>query len=170
MSNDLDALFRRYREELHLLAYRRLADRDAAADVVQDAFVRYAGMSRHPNPGIIDNPRHFLWRIVINLVTDLRRRNLRQGHHVGLDEVADRHADPRPTPDQMLESRRQLKKLRSALNELPDNCRRALLLNRLDGLTHAEIGERLGVSASMVSKYIMRALRHCAKRLASADR
>lgn len=170
MSNDLDALFRRYREELYLLAYRRLADRDAAADVVQDAFVRYASVSRHPAPRIIDNPRHFLWRIVINLVADLRRCSLRHGHHVGLDEVADWHADARPNADQVLESRRQLKQLRIALNELPDNCRRALLLNRLDGLTHAEIGERLGVSTSMVSKYIMRALKHCAKRLALADR
>lgn len=170
MSNDLDALFRRYREELYLLAYRRLADRDAAADVVQDAFLRYVSASRHPTPRIIDNPRHFLWRVVINLVTDLRRRRLRQGHHLDLDEVADWHADPRPAADQILESRRQLKRLRAAMNELPDNCRRALLLNRLDGLTHAEIGERLDVSASMVSKYIMRALKHCVKRLAMPDR
>lgn len=169
MSNDLDALFRRYRKELHLLAYRRLSDRDAAADVVQDAFLRYASVSQPPHCRVIDNPRHFLWRIVLNLVADLRRHRLRQGHHMDLDDVADWHADPQPSAEQVLESRRQLRRLRAALNELPDNCRRALLLNRLEGLTHAEIGERLGVSASMVSKYIMRALKHCVKRLSLTD-
>lgn len=59
--------------------------------------------------------------------------------------------------------------LQQALDELPVNCRQALLLNRLEGLGHAAIAERLGVSVSMVSKYIMSALLHCARRLEMMD-
>lgn len=166
MADNLDALFRQYRGELHRLAYRRLGDREAAADVVQDAFVRYMGMARTDSAAVqVDSPRFFLWRIVTNLVADLGRRKCRRGLHESLDAFTDSLADPHPAPDQVLASRQQLALLRAALDELPPQCRAALLLNRLNGLTHAEVARQLGVSPSMVSKYIMRALRHCARRL-----
>jgi RNA polymerase sigma-70 factor (ECF subfamily) len=34
-------------------------------------------------------------------------------------------------------------------------------MNRCDGLTHREIAARLGVSESMVARYLVQALRHC---------
>jgi len=40
---------------------------------------------------------------------------------------------------------------------------------RVDGLSHREIAERLGVSESMVAKYIGQALRHCRDRLWQID-
>jgi RNA polymerase sigma factor (sigma-70 family) len=166
MPENIDALFRQYHRELHSLAYRRLGQRELAADVVQDAFVRYADMIKTPTCGAaVENPRSFLWRIVVNLVTDLGRRDRRRGDHADLDDILDWVADPRLAPDKALENRQQLALLRAALDELPKDCRNALLLSRIEGLTHAEVGERLGVSASMVSKNIMRALRHCARRL-----
>ena len=42
---------------------------------------------------------------------------------------------------------------------LPPNARRALLMSRIDGMTFAEIAAVLGVSESMVAKYIAQALR-----------
>ena len=62
-------------------------------------------------------------------------------------------------------SRANLEAVRAALDELPPSCRDALLLSRVAELTHAEVAERLGVSCSMVSKNIMRALRHCERRV-----
>jgi RNA polymerase sigma-70 factor (ECF subfamily) len=161
---DLDALFRRYQAELNTFALRRLRDREAAADIVQDAFVRYlaAGSSAAEAP---ESPRFFLWRIVGNLTIDVARRARRRGLLTSLDDVADRIADPQPSMERCLEGRQQLALLQRALLEMPLRSREALLLNRLNGMTHAEIGARLGVSASMVSKYIMTALRHCALRL-----
>jgi RNA polymerase sigma factor (sigma-70 family) len=165
MPHDLDAIFRAYHRELHRRAYGRLGDRHAAADVVQDAFVRYASMPAGPQGQGIENPRFFLWRVVDNLILDLGRRRRRWGEPVELDSLAEQLEDPRPTPEQSLSMRQQIALLDAALRELPENCRTALLLNRLDGLGHIEIGRRLGVSASMVSKYVMHALRHCAERL-----
>ena len=162
--DDLDTLFRRYQAELNTFALRRLRDREAAADVVQDAFVRYlAGGVTAAEERV--SPRFFLWRIVGNLTIDIARRARRRGSDTSLDEIAERFADPRPGAERCLEGRQQLALLHSALSELPARSRDALLLNRLHGLTHAQIGTRLGVSGSMVSKYIMTALRHCAVRL-----
>ena len=49
----------------------------------------------------------------------------------------------------------------SALASLPAKVREALLLNRLDGLTYAQIAVKLGVSERMVKKYMAQAMLHC---------
>jgi RNA polymerase sigma-70 factor (ECF subfamily) len=163
MATDLDTLFREHSLELHRFAYRETRDRERAADLVQDTFVRYASQ---PNGSLgIAQPRFFLWRILRNLLIDLRRMERRRGEHVDLDSAGQRLVDPTPTADRQMEARQQLALLRAALGELPENCRSALLMNRLGGLGHAEIASALGVSTSMVTKYIIRALRHCTRRL-----
>jgi transmembrane sensor len=58
-------------------------------------------------------------------------------------------------------ARERLQILDEALLQLSANARQALLLNRIEGLTQAQIAQRLGVSESMVAKYIGQALRHC---------
>jgi RNA polymerase sigma-70 factor (ECF subfamily) len=166
MQDNLDTLFRQHHNELYSLAYRQLGRCDMAADVVQDAFVRYADMAKSDAGGeAVEQPRLFLCRIVANLVIDLARRDRRRGAHAVLDDVADHVADRQPAPDKALETRQRLTLLRAALDELPPSCRDALLLSRVAELTHAEVAERLGVSCSMVSKNIMRALRHCERRV-----
>ena len=76
-----------------------------------------------------------------------------------------------PTPSQETHAigRQRLRLLETALDELPTKPRLALLLNRVEGRTFAEIASRLGVSESMVAKYIAQALRHCRDRLARDD-
>lgn len=160
---DVDGLFRRYHRELSGLAYARLKDREAAADVVQDAFVRL--MRRDHADPTIDSPRFLLRRIVSNLTIDIARRHRRRGQEVAIDGLAETLADPYPTVERQLAARQDYALLKRALDELPPAARAALLLNRIEGLTHAEVGLRLGISASMVSKHIMNALRHCLRRL-----
>lgn len=165
MSESLDTLFRQCARDLNRLAHHRLGCPEDAADVVQDAFVRYAGMVEKGTTEHVVTPRFFLSRIVSNLIIDRLRVQRRRGVHGSLDEAGLDIVDPRPAPSQLLEYREQLKLLAQALDELPENCRKAILLNRLEGYTHKQIAEQLGVSSSMVTKYIMRALKHCAIRL-----
>lgn len=168
MADSLDSLFRQYKRELNRIAYSRLGCPDDADDVVQDAFVRYATQEKKQNQGMateVETPKFFLFRIVSNLVIDRIRQQQRRGIHTSIDEVGQNLIDPRPLLCEQLASRQQLKRLAKALDELPENCRAAILMSRLDGLSHAEIAERLQVSKSMVSKYIMQAVKHCAKRL-----
>ncbi|WP_428029134.1 sigma-70 family RNA polymerase sigma factor [Ancylobacter sp.] len=164
----MDGLFREYHRELATFAYRKLRDREAASDLVQDAFVRYIAHVRQTGT-VAETPRFFLWRIASNLVLDIARRERRRGQMVALDAVSPHElADIAPSPERRLSARQEYGALRRALDELPTNARTALLLNRVEQMTHAQIAVRLGVSSSMVNKYISRALTHCVVRLSEA--
>ena len=52
-----------------------------------------------------------------------------------------------------------------ALQELPLNCRKVFVWQKIEGLTQAEIAERLGLSRNMVEKYMIRTLRHLRERV-----
>ena len=47
------------------------------------------------------------------------------------------------------------------LTGLGSKVREAFLLSQLQGLRYSEIAERLGVSVSMVKKYMAKATEHC---------
>lgn len=168
VATDFDNLFRRYHRDLGAFAYGRLRDSEAASDVVQDAFVRYIAHTRGAR-AVPEAPRFFLWRIVSNLILDLRRRERRWGRPSSLDEarVLDL-ADPAPSPERQVGAREEYRILVHALETLPAHVRAALVMNRVDQLTHAQIAAKLQVSPSMVNKYIMRALSHCAARMMQA--
>lgn len=163
--SEFDRLFRQYHRDLGAFAYGRLRDREAASDLVQDVFVRYIAHAQETKIAP-EAPRFFLWRIASNLILDFRRRERRRGPIASLDDVASFElTDPTPSAERRLNARQEYRILRRALDELPASVRTALLMNRVERLTHAEIAARLGVSSSMVNKYIMRALAHCAGRM-----
>ncbi|MBP5058251.1 sigma-70 family RNA polymerase sigma factor, partial [Pseudomonas chlororaphis] len=59
----------------------------------------------------------------------------------------------------------RLERLKSVLAELSPRRREALMLHRFEGLSQAQIAERMGISLSMVEKHIAFALLHCKQRL-----
>ncbi|MEN0105427.1 MAG: sigma-70 family RNA polymerase sigma factor [Pseudomonas sp.] len=146
-----------YADLLRFLA-RRLGDVEHAADVAQDTYLR---LSNLPAGEPIGEPRAFLFRVAGNLAIDRLRRekrlaSLHVDEHAALDVC-----DPATGLEDALLASEQLSQLDAALDQLPSNARLALLLNRLDGLSHAQIAKRLGVSESMVGKYLVQAMRHC---------
>jgi transmembrane sensor len=90
----------------------------------------------------------------------MRQETRQRAMHAGADALTDVR-DPSVLPEAALLARERLRLLDEALRQLPPKPRAALLLNRVEGLTQAEIARRLGVSESMVVKYIAQALRHC---------
>lgn len=160
---DLDALFRRYHRDLTAYAYRKLRDRDAAADVVQDAFLRYLQRDGRGEDAL--QPGLFLKRVVGNLAVDAGRQRRRRGTAVSIDAVAENLADPTPSAERVVVARQDYARLKRALDALPLTVRAALLLSRVEGLTHAEIAAHLGISGSLVSRHIVSGLRSCLKRM-----
>jgi len=154
--------FTLYQRELLSFVRRRVDCPDAADDILQDTYLRFAG---YRSDSTIENPRAFLYRIAANLSADhLRARQRHPSESIESIE-AELPADSRQVPETIVEQQQQMDRLYQALNELSPLCREIFILSRFDGLTHVQIARQLNVSVSWVEKNIVQALRHCKQHL-----
>jgi len=97
--------------------------------------------------------RTFLFRIAHNrAMAHLARR---QKGHTELAEEQIVH-DPRPDPEQQLAQEQRRHRLMSAIRRLPADYRRVIVLV-LEGLSHGEVAEVLGLNVSNVAVRVNRA-------------
>jgi RNA polymerase sigma-70 factor (ECF subfamily) len=148
-------LVERYQGRAYRLARRVLRDDEQAKDAVQEAFLKvYASLRRFEGRSSFYT---WLYRLVLNLCLDMRRRD-RSDRHVEWDDARRYEAtDALPTPaaadfapsDALL--RKELReRLADAVAQLPDAARETLLLREVEGLSYAEIAEALGVPKGTV--------------------
>ncbi|WP_414867895.1 sigma-70 family RNA polymerase sigma factor [Pseudomonas donghuensis] len=149
-----------YRELVSFLC-ARLGNRQAAEDVAHDAYIR---VLERTGGNDIEHPRAFLYRTALNLVIDGHRRGLlRQAEPLEVLDTDERFFSPAPSQNMDLNQRLDL--MQRALAELSQPCRECFLLRKLDGLSHPQIAERLGISRSLVEKHIVNAMKHCRVRM-----
>ena len=104
-------------------------------------------------------PRTLLATIARGLLIDYFRRSTLERAY--LDELALQPEELQPGAEEQLQVLQALREVNRMLGELSANSRAAFIYNRLDGLTHAEIATRLGVSVPRVRQYLAQALRQC---------
>jgi RNA polymerase sigma-70 factor (ECF subfamily) len=160
----LAALYLQHRRELLRFLTARTGNSAEAEDVLQQMWLRLDRATDGP----IGNGRAYLYRmaqnIVINRLRERQRRIARDdawhGEAYGAAGDAGDAADTRRDAEAQLIEREQVALLASAIANLPDGARRAFRLHKIDGLSHAETAERLGISRSGVEKHIAVAMRH----------
>ncbi|QXH49903.1 sigma-70 family RNA polymerase sigma factor [Pseudomonas fakonensis] len=149
-----------YRELVSFLC-ARLGNRQVAEDVAHDAYLRVLERSEGER---IEHPRAFLYRTALNLVVDRHRRHqVRRAEPLEVLDSDERWHSPAPSQRMQLDQRLAL--MQQALDELSAACRECFLLRKLDGLSHQQIAERLGISRSLVEKHIVNAMKHCRQRM-----
>ncbi|MAO57505.1 MAG: RNA polymerase subunit sigma-70 [Rhodospirillaceae bacterium] len=149
-------------EELTGYLTRRLGSPGAARDVVHDTYLRLQGLETVPE---LSNPRAYLYRIADNIALDHLRADGRRGQRFVAEELGADRESGEPSAEDVLVQRQRLGRLAAAVDDLPPRQREVFLMHKFDGLGHAEIARRLGISRSMVEKHIMRAMAYCRDRL-----
>ncbi len=152
----LAALAREYRPAARRIALGILGDGDAAEDVAQDAMIRLQASL----PGFRGDAQLGTWihRVTLNLAYDHLRRASRHEFR----PIADVRATPDPkTPDPLeaVDSERAREALEEALERLPEDQRRAVVLRFVAQLSYAEIAHVTGAAPGTVASRIFRALR-----------
>ena len=143
------------------LALRLVNDREEAADLAQEAFVKaWQGLASFQGESSFAT---WMYRLTTNVCIDhLRRQKRREGvepavslddENSGWAEPADRASDPQ----QVLEQSERGQALARGLAKLPDWQRRGLGLRELSGLSYQEIGEALDIDLGTVKSRIARA-------------
>lgn len=149
------------RPRLLRLAQRMLGCPDAAADVAQDTWLRAAASGTPPRDSV---------GLLLHIARNLARDRLRQRARDGLDrDLEPEAADPLANPEQTAADRQLLRRLDAAIAGLPPRCREAFVLARLEGLPHAAIAARMGISARTVENHVAFALVHLRGALREGD-
>ncbi len=144
--------------EASLVQYLRTAWRagEDIADLRQDIYVRVFESASRQLP---QSARPFVFAIARNLVIDRLRRN----RIVPIEGVPDLEAmevaSEEPGPDRNAIARDELRRLRTALEQLPPRCREAVILKRVEKLSRAQIALRMGISENTVNRHLTDAAR-----------
>lgn len=137
--------------------HRRLGSADHACDLAQDTFVRLLNSDRVP--ASIDEPRAYLTTVAQRLVSNhWRREKLERAY---LEALAHAPYDVARSPEDRAILLETLFELDCLLDGLPRMVRQAFLLSQLDGHTHAQVADALGISIPTVKRYVVKALQRC---------
>jgi RNA polymerase sigma factor (sigma-70 family) len=160
----LAAIYQQCRPQLLRFLRARTADPSEADDIIQELWIKLQNSSVGP----VANGRAYLFQVANNLVLDrVRERRRRSVRDRRWTEAAYTPAalqgeviDPQPDPERALLEAEELQRLTAAVAGLPEGARRAFCLHKIDGLSHAEVAARLGISRSGVEKHIAVAMKH----------
>jgi RNA polymerase sigma factor (sigma-70 family) len=154
-------LFQEQSEPLLKYLTSRFRDREDAAEIAQEAWLRMYGLEDLEQ---LSNPRAYLFQMASNLGID-RVRHSAIENRFNRQEQASTRTDTQPSAESSAAAQESLALVSQALTELPEPCRQAFILHRGRDLSYPEIAAELGVSTSMVEKHIIRALRHLRDKL-----
>ena len=152
-----EKVFTTYYEALHAYAFTILGDKDMAEELVQEVF--FTVWTKRDKLDIQSSLKAYLYKSVFNECMDhLKHRKhkaihssyvLHQAKTASFAEDADRRADLKDLE----------KKLQTALNDLPEQCRTIFQLSRFEGLKYQEIALHLGLSVKTVEAQMGKALK-----------
>lgn len=141
----LGDLYRRFGPALFRLAYRLTASKEDAEDVVHDVFVGLPeALQGYEERGRLDAwLRRLTARVALMRLRGGRRRSeVRLEHDVGVSGAP----------------RTEGIELQAAVDALPAPLRSVLVLKEVEGYSHAEIGDMLGISAVASRVRLVRAM------------
>lgn len=146
-------LFRTEGRSLVRLARLFVDDRDAAEDIVQEAFLRLA---RHAGKiDSIDRAPAYLRSIVLNLARDHNRRGLVSLRHRA---AAGREVDVVEDAADQLARTEEHRVVLDAVRALPTRQRDCITLKYFEEMSIEEIAATLGVSVNSVKTHLLRAM------------
>jgi len=153
---------RRHGAALVRFLTRQVGNRDDAEDVAQNTFVAI-----HRNLDRYDETRSFVtWMYFI-------ARNKAKDHHrrravlrwVGYDEAASDFPSGEPDPETRVSDRGDLQRAAAQIRAMPEGLRTPLLLSAMDGMSLAQIGDVMGISAKAAEVRVYRARKFLKERL-----
>ncbi|MDP4240147.1 MAG: RNA polymerase sigma-70 factor [Bacteroidota bacterium] len=147
-------LFRKYYKDLVLFGGNFLGDKVRSEDIVQTVFLKL--WTDRENIEIETSLKSFLLRSVRNgCLDELRHRQVIREHESYTEIFG--NVDHLDTEHYILFSDLQAH-LNVALEKLPETCREAFEMNRVEGLKYKEIAQRLDVSERTVEVRIGKAI------------
>ena len=151
-------LYERFSPEMLVIGMRYCKSRAEAEDILQDAFVKVFKAIKD----FRGDSSLFYWikRIVINTALNHQRKKL---YLFPVVDVEDVNLDVQPVQNLSFQE------LLSLIQSLPDGCQVIFNLYAIEGYSHKEIAEQLGVSTSTSKSQYFRAKKLLQEKLAALE-
>lgn len=151
-------LMGRHKQWTFRFVRRYVGNADDAYDVLQDTFFSaWLALERYQRQRPFDI---WLRRIALNKCRDRARREAVRrvlSGFAGNDSEASELPDAAAGPETLTAVGQELEQLERSLSTLPRSLKEPLLLTALEGLSHQEAGELLGLNAKAIEMRIYRA-------------
>jgi len=145
------SIFDQYYESIRSFAYYKTGDVDLADDIVQEVFLKiWTNRDSVKNETV----KALLYTIASNAI----KNHYKHQKVVFNFQKQDVSNDSSDEADSDLRQDELNKKLQEALAEVPEKAREVFLMSRIEGLTYAEIAERLDLSIKAIEKRMSEAL------------
>jgi RNA polymerase sigma factor (sigma-70 family) len=147
------ALYERHARHIYSFCLHQLSSREEAEDAVQTTFMNaFRGLKRGVVP---ESEQAWLFKIAENVCLSRRRSTWRRGR---VESPNDLEVLQEIVPSRGSRAD-ELIGLEDALEAMPENQRRAILLREWQGLSYREIADELAISQAAVETLIFRARR-----------
>jgi len=150
-----EQVFKNHFKRLHAYAFTILSDEIQAEEMVQQVFFKL--WERNENLSLTGSVTSYLYRAVHNeSLNYIKHQKVRSNHQLN---VAYSMKNEVEHPAKKIMAGELEKKIHSALNELPEQCRTIFQMSRFDELKYREIADKLGISIKTVESQMSKALR-----------
>jgi RNA polymerase sigma-70 factor (ECF subfamily) len=160
-------LIARYHQPIYSLLARTVQDREAAADLVQEVFVKvFRGVGGFHGESSL---RTWIYRIALHEAANQRRwwvrhrqreipidaetQESRSGTSARLKEML---VDPLESPYEMVVREQDRARIEEALRQVPEPFRTTLILRDIEGFVYEEVAEMQGVNLGTVKSRLAR--------------
>jgi RNA polymerase sigma-70 factor (ECF subfamily) len=159
-----------YQQSLLKLCIGFLHNEEDAKDIVQDVFIEvFQSIGQFRGDALLST---WLFRIAVNKSLNQIKRNKNRKLLASLDSmmpgkkrVVNDITNESEISDRDIEHREQVRIIRKAIDQLPNNQRIAFVLNKYQDLSYKDISEIMDISLSAVESLIHRAKMNLQKKL-----
>ena len=148
-------LFNQCYRELVISSYRILKDENLCRDAVQEVFMDLWKNRSNLHEGI--TLIAYLKRGVMNRSINIIKS--RKHHMSSGAEPLMYLVDSERDPEQQFEDAEFKSYVMKAIDKMPERCRAIFMMKRVEGMSHNEIAEQLGISKKTIENQITKALK-----------
>jgi RNA polymerase sigma-70 factor (ECF subfamily) len=155
-------LYARYSPVMYGVCLRYARDEDEAADILQDGFVKvFTRLGEFRSEGSFEG---WIRRIMVNTAINAYVKNKKQRYFEDIDEFNDALEDEKVATDHL-----QLRDLLRLVQSLPPGYRAVFNLYEIEGFSHKEIADLMGISINTSKTQLMHARRLLQKKIKIND-
>ena len=135
---------------------RRMSQHQDVDDVIQETYAILAAMA---DVSHVRQPRAYVYQVAQSVVL----QQLRRAQVVPIEAVAEidrlEMGSDEICPERRASSHQELARVEALIAGLPDKCREAFVLRRVEGYSQREIAQRMNISENTVEKHICKGIR-----------